>query len=51
MIPVGGFYEWTGAKGRRQPHFIRSAGNEETLFLAGLASRWRNLLTCTIQTL
>lgn len=50
LIPVGGFYEWTGPKGRRQPHFFRSAGNEENLFLAGLASRWHDLLTCTIMT-
>jgi putative SOS response-associated peptidase YedK len=50
LIPVGGFYEWTGSKGARQPHFIRSAGNEATLWFAGLASRWRDLLTCTIMT-
>ncbi|MFC5737482.1 SOS response-associated peptidase [Sinirhodobacter huangdaonensis] len=50
LVPVGGFYEWTGPKGHRQPHFFRSAGNEEDLFLAGLASRWHDLLTCTIMT-
>src|SRR5690606_33149297 len=50
LIPVGGFYEWSGAKGQRQPHFIRAAGNTETMFFAGLASRWRDLLTCTILT-
>lgn len=50
LVPVGGFYEWTGPKGHRQPHFFRPAGNEETLFLAGLASRWHGLLTCTILT-
>ncbi|MFT4177836.1 MAG: SOS response-associated peptidase [Luteolibacter sp.] len=50
MIPAGGFYEWTGPKGHRQPNVILSAGNEETLFFAGLASRWRDLLTCTILT-
>ncbi|WP_417718851.1 SOS response-associated peptidase [Salipiger sp.] len=50
LIPVGGFYEWTGEKGAKRPHFITSAGNAETLFLAGLASRWQELLTCTILT-
>jgi len=50
LIPVGGFYEWTGPKGQRQPYFFRAAGNEENLFLAGLASRWHSLLTCTILT-
>ncbi|MDF2141730.1 SOS response-associated peptidase [Paenirhodobacter sp. CAU 1674] len=50
LIPVGGFYEWTGPKGYRHPHVFSSAGNEENLYLAGLASRWRDLLTCTILT-
>lgn len=40
LIPAGGYYEWTGEKGAKQPHFIRSAGNAETLWFAGLASRW-----------
>ncbi|MBL4917321.1 SOS response-associated peptidase [Szabonella alba] len=50
LIPVAGFFEWTGEKSHKQPHFIQPAGNAETLFLAGLASRWRDLLTCTILT-
>lgn len=50
LIPAGGYYEWTGERGDKQPHFIQSAGNEETLWLAGLASRWQDLLTCTIMT-
>lgn len=50
LIPVGGFYEWSGPKGARQPSFFHSASNEENLFLAGLASRWKGLLTCTIMT-
>ncbi|APZ53761.1 SOS response-associated peptidase [Salipiger abyssi] len=50
LIPAAGYYEWTGEKGAKQPHFIRSAGNEETLWFAGLASRWGELLTCTIMT-
>lgn len=50
LIPAGGYYEWTGDKGHKQPHFIQSAGNEETLWFAGLASRWQELLTCTILT-
>lgn len=50
LIPAGGYYEWTGEKGAKQPHFFSSAGNEETLWMAGLASRWGELLTCTILT-
>ena len=50
LIPAGGYYEWTGKPGAKQPHFIASAGNEETLWFAGLASRWQDLLTCTIMT-
>lgn len=50
LIPAGAYYEWTGERGHKQPHVIRSAGNAETLFFAGLASRWRDLLTCTIMT-
>ena len=50
LIPVGGFYEWTGPRGYRQPHVFQAAGNENTLYLAGLASRWNDLLTCTILT-
>lgn len=50
LIPAGGYFEWTGTAGQKQPHFIVSAGNEETLWFAGLASRWRDNLTCTIMT-
>lgn len=50
LIPMGGYYEWTGEKGAKQPHFIRSAGNEETLWAAGLTSRWQDMLTCTMMT-
>lgn len=50
LMPVGGYYEWTGEKGRKQPHFIFSAGNEEILWLAALASVWQDMLTCTIVT-
>ncbi|MBL9054833.1 MAG: SOS response-associated peptidase family protein, partial [Rhodobacteraceae bacterium] len=46
----GGYYEWRGEKGAKQPHFFRSAGNDDTLWVAGLASRWQGLLTCTMMT-
>lgn len=48
LVPAAGYYEWTGEKGHKQPHVIVSAGNDETLYFAGLASRWRDLLTCAI---
>lgn len=50
LIPAAGYYEWTGAKPPKQPHFIRPAGNLANLYFAGLASRWEGLLTCTILT-
>ncbi|MCA0919926.1 SOS response-associated peptidase [Pseudooceanicola nanhaiensis] len=50
LIPAGAYYEWTGEKGAKQPHVFSAAGNEETLWFAGLASRWNELLTCTILT-
>lgn len=50
LIPAAGYFEWTGIKGAKQPHYIHPAGNDDTLFFAGLASRWEGLLTCTILT-
>ncbi|WP_417699857.1 SOS response-associated peptidase [Pseudophaeobacter sp.] len=50
LIPAGGYYEWTGEKANKQPHVIMSGGNESTLWFAGLASRWQDVLTCTIMT-
>ena len=50
LLPMRGYYEWSGEKGDRQPSFIQSAGNEELLFCAGLASRWNDLLTVTMMT-
>lgn len=50
LIPAGGYYEWTGKKGSKTPHFIQSAGNEETLWFAGLASTWNDIRTCSILT-
>lgn len=50
LIPAGGYYEWRSEGGRKQPHFFASAGNQETLWIAGLASRWQGLLTCTMMT-
>ncbi|MER5174072.1 SOS response-associated peptidase [Thioclava kandeliae] len=50
LIPVGGFYEWSGPKGARRPTVVLPSGNEENFYLAGLASRWGDLLTCTVMT-
>lgn len=50
LIPAGGYYEWTGERSPKQPHLFQSAGNEGTLWFAGLVSLWRDLLTCTIVT-
>lgn len=50
LIPAGGYYEWTGDRSPKQPHAFFSAGNEETLWFAGLHSIWRDMLTCAIVT-
>ncbi|WP_273688420.1 SOS response-associated peptidase [Ketogulonicigenium vulgare] len=50
LIPAGGYYEWTGEKGSKQPHFFQSATNEENLFFAGLLSVWNDMATCSIVT-
>jgi putative SOS response-associated peptidase YedK len=50
IIPVGGYYEWTGKSPKKQPHFVQSAGNDETLYVAGLVSEWRDLKTSTMMT-
>lgn len=50
LIPAAGYYEWQGDRGAKRPFFFRSAGNDDTLWIAGLASRWQGLLTCTMMT-
>ncbi|TNJ36806.1 SOS response-associated peptidase [Phaeobacter sp. B1627] len=50
LIPVGGFYEWSGPKAHRQPYFFASPGNEANLYFAGLISVWNDMSTCTIMT-
>lgn len=50
LLPAAGYYEWTGAKGAKQPHFVSSAGNTQTLWIAGLCSPWQDLMTCTMMT-
>lgn len=50
LMPIGGYYEWSGDKGARRPNFIQSAGNEDVLFCAALASFWNDLLTVTMMT-
>lgn len=39
IIPMDGWYEWTGEKGAKTPHFIHHPGGE-TLGVAGLNSWW-----------
>lgn len=50
LIPASGYYEWTGDKGKKQPHFIRSTDNVGLMWMAGLTSVWQDQLTCTIVT-
>jgi putative SOS response-associated peptidase YedK len=41
IVPASGFYEWTGAKGAKTPHYF-SAPSGEPLALAGLWESWRS---------
>lgn len=60
IIPAAGYYEWTGAKGSKQPWWIHAPGSS-TIGFAGLYSWWQDrsvsdddparwLLTATICT-
>ncbi len=54
IIPASGFYEWTGAKGAKQPHLFTAADGSPLLAFAGLWDRWKDpatsewILSCTI---
>lgn len=50
LVPAGGYFEWTGDRSPKQPHFVSSAGNEATLWFAGLSSVWNDMRTCAIVT-
>lgn len=53
IIPASGFFEWTGPKGDKTPHFI-SAADGALLAFAGLWERWKDpetgqeIISCTI---
>jgi putative SOS response-associated peptidase YedK len=36
LVPVDGFYEWTGEKGKRIPHWFHPAKHDGPMLLAGL---------------
>jgi putative SOS response-associated peptidase YedK len=40
IIPISGFYEWTGDKKDRQPHYFTAADGAPVMALAGLWERW-----------
>jgi putative SOS response-associated peptidase YedK len=40
IIPASGFYEWTGGKGARQPHYFSAADGSPVLAFAGLWDQW-----------
>lgn len=50
LMPAGGYYEWTGDKTPKQPHYFSGAGNEDVLWFAGLLSVWNGAPTCAIVT-
>lgn len=54
IIPVSGYYEWTGSKGNKQPHYFHQT-NDQLLLMAGLWESWQNedtiVETCTILTM
>lgn len=39
LVPTDGFYEWTGAKGEKQPHLIRPKGGG-LMAMAGIYEHW-----------
>lgn len=39
LVPTDGFYEWTGAKGAKQPHLIRQCGGG-LMAMAGIYEHW-----------
>jgi putative SOS response-associated peptidase YedK len=41
LVPADGFYEWTGAKGKRRPFLLRPRDGRLIAF-AGLYERWRD---------
>ena len=41
LIPADGFYEWTGEKGKKQPHYVTIPSGEPLAF-AGLWESWTN---------
>lgn len=47
LIPASGFFEWTGPKEDRQPHYI-SAKDEKPLTFAGLFDTWKDPQAATI---
>lgn len=51
LIPAAFYYEWTGEKGKKQPHYIAPQSNAPAFFFAGLHSQLASgLRTCTILT-
>jgi putative SOS response-associated peptidase YedK len=56
VVPVSGFYEWTGDKKDRQPHLFTAADGSPLFALAGLWDSWRDpatgedILSCTLIT-
>jgi len=52
IIPASGFFEWTGDKGAKIPHYFTASDGNPMAF-AGLWDRWKNelgdeVLSCTI---
>ena len=51
LIPASGYYEWTGEKGKKQPHYVTVEQNVPVIFFAGLHSTLKDgTETCTILT-
>lgn len=51
VLPVSGYYEWTGPKGAKQPWWITAQSNAPAMMLAGLYSnRPDRSRSCTILT-
>jgi len=40
VIPINGFFEWTGPRSNRIPHFIYARDGSQYLYMAGLYSNF-----------
>lgn len=50
LIPASGYFEWSGQKGDKTPHYITLTDNRPVFFFAGLYAVAGEITSCTILT-